>query len=285
MDAPRFETPVVPEKHDNGIVRHPLFPQRLENPSHPHVHSRNRVEIPGPFLAHDRMIRVIRGRIDVLGGGNLRMPVFSDPRHTFLLPGFAVVDVVLRLRRVDHGEERLVRFQFRPVGGVVQGAFVHEIQVELAGADLAISDMRNVGRVIPHVRKAMGKRADPVRQTIVVVPVRPHMVHVGRRLVHARHKRGAARRTHRRGRVYVREAQPFTRQTVQIGRGHILHPVDAQIERHILAHNPEDVRAIRLQRDAFGAGGVMISRRCSGSKGAPGAKNGRKHCYASGFGD
>ena len=191
MDASWFDSTVVSEKHYNGVFRKAVPLQPSEDFTDGFVHPRNGIEVSGPFRANHRMIGIIGRWIDLFGSGNLLMLPFSFPFDTGLPPGVAVINIVLALEGVHLSEERLVSLELLPFPPIIEFAFVDEVKIKLAGTDLLPVHGLEVGRVISDVPEAVSDRSHPFGQSIIVFPMRTHVVRIGGGLIHA-HKEGAS---------------------------------------------------------------------------------------------
>ena len=241
MDAAGIEPAVIGEENDDGVFAEAVLFQLLQNPADAHIGAGDGVEVARPFFACDFVVRIIRRRRDVLRCGDLGMPFLADPFHARLLGGFAVVNIVLGLGHVDLREERLLLFQVAPVLADVHGAFCGEIQIQFARAHLAFADVRDVRRVIAGVPQQMRDRPHTSRQPPAIRAMAAHVVHVGGGGIPAGHQRRPARRAHRRGGIHFRVSCALPGQTVEVGCADVLLSVAGEVEREILADDPENV--------------------------------------------
>ena len=151
VDASGLDASVVAEKYHNRIVGQTVHLQLSDNFPNGFVHPGDRIQITGPFGPHNRVIGVIRRSSDILDSGDLFMDALSLPFHTRLPPGLAVVNVVLRFKRIDLGKKRLMCFQIFPFLAVVKFSFIYKIEVELAGTHNFLADRFDIGGEISHL--------------------------------------------------------------------------------------------------------------------------------------
>ena len=124
---------------------------------------------------------------------------------------------------------------------MVEGAFVHKIQIQLSGADASLTDRLQVGGDIASLGEAMRDGTDTIRETIVIVPMRPHVVSIGRRRIHSGHEGRATRSADRRSREDTSIALTSLREAIEIwGLGNI-QAVDSNIGTKLIPNNPNDV--------------------------------------------
>ena len=90
----------------------------------------------------------------------------------------------------------------------------------------------------------MRERPHAGRQSETVRAMRPHVMRIGRSLIHAGHERRAARSADRRGRKDVRVSDAARRQAIDVGRPHALRPIAAEVELYVLGDDPQDVGAL-----------------------------------------
>jgi hypothetical protein len=123
----------------------------------------------------------------------LHVNVLTHPLHAILLGAFAVVDVVFVLLGIHDSEEGLARFQRAPILRVVivDGAFVDEVEIELAGADTFAVGGFDVGREKARVAQTLRHQPHACRKAKVIATMRPYRVRVRRGLIQKAERLGA----------------------------------------------------------------------------------------------
>ena len=239
--AAGIEPAVVGEENDDGIFAEAVLLQLVKNLADAHVGIGDRVEVARPFLAGDFVVGIIWRRRDVLWSSHIGMSFLANPFDTRFLGGLAFINIVLGLGHVDLREERLFLFQVVPVPAGVHGAFLSKIQIQFARAHLALVDVRDVGGVIAGVPQQMRDRPLADWQPKAIRSMTAHVMHVGGGGLPAGHQRRPARRAHRQRGTYFRVSCALPRQTVEVRCADVLLSLAGEVEREILADDPEDI--------------------------------------------
>ena len=157
VNAAGLQPAVVGKEDDDRVVFQSVGPQPVEHPADAAVHAGDRVEVAGPFLPHDGVVGIVRRRCDILRRGNFG--VLASRRPTPRGPCRRSGDRKCRIppRASSRRQKTAASLSKRlPVVRLVDRAFIDEVQIELAGAHVAVANGLDVGREVARVAQASG---------------------------------------------------------------------------------------------------------------------------------
>ena len=238
--------PVIGHEDDERVVQNALTRETVDDTAHGGIREPHRVQVGRLIGEQDGIARQVGRQRDILG-----------PDGRAKRPGCAVSQFRRRLGRTatklaprEHHlhEEGLARRAARPVGAVVHALVPDEVVVRLAQPPrsrpcaprrfISVTDAGEVPRLPepfrhgPHPRRQM----DGLHATAAAV-----MVRADRRLVHARDERRAARGADGAGDERVGEPRALGREPVHVRRRHEPLAVAAEVRRHVVDDDPDDV--------------------------------------------
>ncbi len=224
--APCMADPVVGEEDDQGIFEDTFLFEPFHDLTDVPVSDFYRVEVSGPVLQNDRVLRVIGGQVDVFVRCGLHPELLLHSLLQSLITALRCPPQLASMELYLH-EKRLTAFAVGPIMAVIHVDVPVEVVVGLApfvsgGGHAAkiesfesASDAGKVSRFLKKHRDG----ADSIGQLdTVLAPSAPVVVRADRVLVHARYEGRSKGRANRGGRVSPGEKKTFLRQTVDAGR-------------------------------------------------------------------